>query len=356
MVMASHAQEELQKMNDVYCVILAGGHGERLWPLSTIKKPKQLLTIDGKKTLLEQAIGRVSSLISQDHIWVSTTTYYADLIKKEVGNYIGNVFTEPSLRNTAPAILLTCLELQMLNPNAIVFFAPADSFIPEDDTDLFVSYLKKARDFVVDHDCITLFGVKPTYPATGYGYIEVGTIETSVPISVTSFHEKPSADIAQFYLDSGAMLWNIGIFCGKASVFIAEFKKHAPDIYDSISSYVNGNMQYEDVRSCSIDYAVMEKSDRIFVLPVDFSWCDVGNISIFLDLKNKHTELKDNVIAINANNNVVDVPDKLVTLIGVDDLCVVQENDVLLIAKKDKAEHVKAAVEQLKKSKRNDYL
>jgi mannose-1-phosphate guanylyltransferase len=262
-------------MSDVYFVILAGGSGERLWPLSTQVKPKQLLVAGQQHTLLEQAINRVRSLAPQENIWISTTRQHEKAIRKALGDKIGNILAEPGSRDTGPAILYNCFEIYNKNPEAIVVFLPADPFIPEDDINLFTQSLETAIHFVRHHDHITLLGVKPTYPATGYGYIEYDpTGTTAQPWPIKRFREKPSADVAQQYLEAGTMLWNIGMFCAKATVFMHEFKQEAPEIFDGIFKVSKGEMAYEQVKAESIDYAVMEKSRNISVLPVTFSWCE----------------------------------------------------------------------------------
>ena len=345
---------------NVYFIILAGGSGTRLWPLSRKNKPKQFLSVGTEKTLIDQAIERVSSLVPKENIWISTTKEQEENIIAHVGEKIGQIIVEPGLRNTGPAILLACLELQKQNKKASVIFLPADPFIS--DKDSFVGYVKQAIDFTLSYDHITLLGLTPTYPATGYGYIEFdrlfekpkhGTFE---PFPVIQFHEKPSLETAKAYIKKNNMLWNIGMFCGKVSVFVDEFKKVAPEIYEGVTAYVNGQGGYNNVKSDSIDYAVMEKSDNIFVLPVDFPWCDVGNIEVFLTIQKDAMKLKNNTISVNAKNNLVDVKNKLVALIGVDDLCIVETDDVILVTKRDEAKKVKLVVNQLKKSEKTNYL
>ena len=343
--------------NNIYFVILAGGSGERLWPLSRQNTPKQLLAVGGEQTLLEQAIERVASLAPRNNIWISTTQKHEQKIQEHIGSQVGRILAEPGSRNTGPAILLSCFELYKENPNAIVVFLPADPFIPEKDTVKFVGFLEHAIDFVASHDDITLLGVRPTYPATGYGYIEFDqTSASQAPYSVKHFREKPSADVAQQYIQSNTMLWNIGMFCAKVSVFMEEFKQEAPEIYEGISQYCQGRMPYEQVKSDSIDYAVMEKSKRVSVLPVDFAWCDVGNIEVFLSIKEQYDIKSHDHITVNAKNNLIDVPNKLVALIGIDDVCIVETDQVLLITKRSEAEQVRAVVKQLKQGARKEYL
>lgn len=224
----------------VYAVILAGGSGERLWPLSRKYRPKQLLTVGNQGTLLDQAIERLLPTIPAENIRISTTKRYEKIIHNYVGNRIGTTIIEPSSRNTGPAILLTCMKLYEHDPDAVIIFVPADPFIPKEDNYRFINYVNQALAFSQSHDCITLLGVKPTMPATGYGYIEYIDNETQAPYKVVKFHEKPSLEVARNYMTMRTMLWNIGMFCGKASVFIDEFRYAAPDqsLWSSSSLYM----------------------------------------------------------------------------------------------------------------------
>jgi mannose-1-phosphate guanylyltransferase len=349
---ALNTNKREEKMDHLYCVFLAGGNGERLWPLSRQHKPKQLLPVGENQSLLDQAIERVRTLTNQENIWISTTKQHAPAIDRMVGDHVGNILSEPGARNTGPAILLSCFEIYKKDPQAIVVFLPADPFIPTKDNNKFAQFLEHAIDFVATHDHITLLGVKPTYPATGYGYIEFdqgNNVDNQVPSKVKKFHEKPSLDLAQQYVDSGSMLWNIGVFCAKVSVFLNEFKTHAPEIYAGVSDYLENKISYDDVKSDSIDYAVMEKSKNVSVLPVDFAWCDVGNIEVFLSIKEEYGALsKEKIVQTDSNNNLIDVPNKLVALVGVKNLCIIETDEVLLIANRQDAEKVRAIVKTLK--------
>jgi len=341
----------------VYCVILAGGVGERLWPLSRQSNPKQLLEVHGNKTLLDQAIDRVELLVPRENILISTTQFHQQKMKDLFGNRIGGIIVEPGLRNTGPAILLSCLQLYEKDKDATIVFLPADPFIPQKDNDKFAQFVEHAIDFSNQHSQITLLGVKPTFAATGYGYIEFDSAAIEQPSMVKKFHEKPNRDVAQTYFDSGSMLWNIGIFCAKASVFLDQYKSLAPKMFSEVMDYRAGLMDYNHVQSDSIDYAIMEKSNQVSVLPVDFSWCDVGDIEVFLTIKDNSGSLQNNgIIQTAAKNNLVNVPNKLVALIGVDDLCIVETDEVLLITKREDAQKVRDIVKQIKKDGLNNYL
>lgn len=348
--------EEMNKRN-VYYVIMAGGDGTRLWPLSRQNKPKQLLPIGSDKSLLEQSIDRIAPLTSKEYIWISTTAQHEQNVRAAIGNQVGHIIVEPGSRNTGPAILLSVMEIHAQDPYAIIIFIPADAFIPQRDWKKWRSFLEHAIDYAFHEDKIVLLGVQPTYPATGYGYITYDTCGVNVaPYPVTHFREKPSLEMAERYIDQGNNLWNISIFCAQASIFMQEFQTYAPDMFSGVAAYCQKNVPYQSIIADSIDYAVMEHSKRVVVLPVDISWCDVGNIEVFLSLKQQYNTLDANFIAYDAHNNLVDVPGKLVALVGVDDLCVVEVNDALLITKREDAENVRNIIKLLKQGNYTKHL
>jgi len=341
--------------NNFYFVILAGGNSTRLWPISRQKKPKQLLAIGTKKTLLQQTLDRICNLAPQRNIWISTTKKHESNIKKHIGSHVGKIIVEPGLRNTAPAILLACMELKKIDNNASVIFLPSDHFISNKKK--FVQCLQQAINLTLSNNRITLLGLKPTYPATGYGYIEFDNISRkTAPFPVKKFHEKPSFKLAKNYIAKNTMLWNIGIFCGKVQVFIQEFKTLAPEIYSGIKKYLAGQLDYNNVKSESIDYAIIEKNNNISVLPIDCPWCDVGNIEVFLTIQKEHNQLASEVCEVESKNNLVSVKNKLVALIGVDDLCIVETDYALLIIKKSQSEKVKNIVQQINFLNKKRYL
>jgi mannose-1-phosphate guanylyltransferase len=338
---------------------MAGGDGHRMWPLSRQSRPKQLLTLGTDQTLVEQALERALLLAPKSNIWVGTTAQHAQALKSNIGNRVGRFIIEPGLRNTAPAILLNCLELQDHDPEAMAIFFPADAFIPQRDSKKFAAFIEFAVDYAFEHDEIVLLGVEPTYPATGYGYIEYDkqtARRATAPYPVTRFREKPSYEVAQQFLEDGNKLWNVSIFCAKVSTFIREFAAAAPAIYNAVCAYRRGEIPYDAIPADSIDYAVIERSEHIAVLPVDFSWCDVGNLEVYLSLKQNYNTLDANYIAIASQNNLIDVPGKLVALVGVDNLCVVEVDDALLIVNRSATEDVRGIVKLLKQRKNTHYL
>lgn len=335
-------------------VILCGGSGERLWPLSRHNRPKQLIPFIDGKTLLEQTIERIQPLVSSsDVLGLVTTEEYQELIEKTVGSTVGKIWAEPVARNTAPAILLAAYDIAQRNPDQVIAFLPADHFIP--DAAAFNDALLHALELVSLHDVIATLGVKPTRPATGYGYIQAApTINRWSPVS--AFHEKPTAEQAAAYCASGSLYWNIGIYVGKASAFCAEAEVHAPDLFAGIKAYVAGRGSYDQLHSISFDYAIAEKSDRLVLYPCDFAWNDIGNLAVFLELTAAYTNNASPVINCLGEGNVAYAGKKTVAVIGVSDLCIIETDDVTLVVKKSDAEKVKTMVHQLKQEKRETIL
>jgi mannose-1-phosphate guanylyltransferase/mannose-6-phosphate isomerase len=336
----------------IYALILAGGSGERLWPLSRYHKPKQLLVLEEEKSLLEATVERVSTLMAREHIWVSTTKQHIPEVTALVRDKVGMVASESAARNTAAAVLLHCFSLYALDPDAVVMITPADHYIPQHD--LFVESALHAYDSAEEQKKMILFGAQPTYPSVAYGYIEYIAVP-SFPYDIKKFHEKPTHEVAQAYLAHPTMLWNMGIIFASVAVLLEEFNKHAPDIVAAVKAHWLEDAPFEQVPSRSIDYAVLEKSDCMAVLPVTFAWHDVGNLATFLALR-KRVAKKPLVVAIDSSNYLIDATAPVVALVGVENICVVQTDDVLLIAHRDKTEKVKLVLDTLRHNNSDEYL
>ncbi len=342
--------------NDPVCsIILAGGSGERLWPLSRQHRPKQFLSIDHEKSLLEATIDRMQQFISPERTWIVCAQNHVEHITHLAEEQIANVVVEPVGRNTAPAVYLVCRMLEALYPHSdpIVFIAPSDHYIPNIAT--FSAFASHAIDVAAFEDKIVLLGVRPAYPATSYGYIEYKNQQT-FPHAVNTFHEKPTLEVAQEYLAQGNFLWNAGMVCARVSVLLGEFAHHAPDVVSTIDAYAQEAKPYELAPSISLDHAILEKSSKLAVFPVDFIWSDVGSLDTFVSLREQYAAPRTSVIPVDAKNNVVDVEHKLVALVGVDDLCIVERDGILLVAKRDETEKIKTVLETLKQNNASEYL
>lgn len=341
----NHDNESVQFVNSsVKFVILCGGSGTRLWPLSRKYRPKQLLPFLNNKSLLEETIDRILPL-AQDkkNIGIITTQEQLALIPNKIFNKIGFTLQEPIGKNTGPAILYGSLEVAKSDPHSVVVFLPADHFIPN--TKKYCSYLNKAISHATEQNKIVTLGLMPTYPATGYGYIQADSknITAGQSYPVKNFKEKPDKKRAQKYMNNGDMFWNLGMFVSKSSVLIKEFETHAPEIYSCVNKFVKTKTEYKLSPAISIDYAVMEKSKNITIIPCDFEWNDVGNLDVFISIQQKYEKTKTEIINVESKNNIVKTSKKIVSFIGLDNICVIEDGDVLVIAKRDEIEKVKEA-------------
>ena len=343
-------------MNNVYLIILCGGFGERLWPITRRDKPKPFVPFINDKSLIEQTLDRIKNLnLDKQNIGIVINKDQKAHIESTIGDNIGFIIEEKESRNTAPAVLLAALNIYKKDPNAVVVFLPADSFIVEDDK--YVAVLSIAIKYAQKNNKILTVGVMPTKASTSYGYIQAKnlfekTIQANCVYEVEKFHEKPDIKIAESYLKNSLMLWNISVFVSNVNFLINEFKIYAPTIYYQMLDYLAGKISYLDIESKSIDFAVIEKSKNIAVIPADFTWCDVGNVDIFLDLQSKLSKENINIINISANNNLASLTNKnkIVAFVGVSDLCLVDTQDVLLIVKKNEVEKIKELLSVIKKS------
>lgn len=348
-------------MSSLYAVILAGGSGTRFWPLSRQEYPKQLLKIIGKDSLLEGTIARVGNIIPPENVFIVTTTAQVDAMRNI--NIAGaNVIVEPASRNTAPAIAIAAVRLLSLNPDSIMLVLPADHFIR--DQKAFEEALRASADIARDGYLVTL-GIKPSRPETGYGYIKAGfKVQGSKDgldaYTVERFVEKPDTETARRYVDDGNYFWNSGIFCFRAMDIIDEIKNYQPEVYSAIveaSSFEHSNVSpltahvYEKLPSISIDYAVMERTERAVVIPVDMGWSDVGSWSALDEVMEKDDAgniLRGNVIELDCRNSTIVGNERVIATIGLEGVIVADTPDAVLICPKDRCQDVKMIVDRLK--------
>lgn len=332
-------------------IILCGGNGTRLWPISRTLLPKQFVKLFNNKSLFQLTVERNSKICKSQFVVSNTEQYFLAVDQLSEINKINNKYLlEPIGRNTAPAIALACMELDY---DEIVLVTPSDHLIKNEKE--YEEVLLKAKEFACENFLVT-FGITPTFAETGFGYIE--SINT---YDVKAFHEKPDLQTAISYLNAGNFYWNSGIFMFKAGVFLDELKKHSLNIYEtSLIAFEKATkeeiirVKHEDMIAIpedSIDYAVMEKSNIVKVVASNIDWSDLGSFDALSDEYEKDergNSIDDNIIAINSNNNFVYTTDRMVTLTDINDLIVVDTPDALLITKKGSSQKIKEIVKELK--------
>jgi mannose-1-phosphate guanylyltransferase len=363
----------------IHAVILAGGRGTRFWPRSRTRTPKQLLNIVGQDTMLEQTVARLSSLIPPNRIWTVTNAEQAVAVKKQVPAAARKrVLTEPIGRNTAAAIALAALHVRhAAKGDALMAVLPADHFIAQPDK--YRKIVSAALDLAREPGRMIVLGIPPTRPDTGFGYVErfgdaLGP--SGFPaFAVRRFTEKPAFDLAKQYVASGNFQWNAGMFFWRASTFLENLKCFLPKTYEALESLDDsiGKKTYErrlraiypKLENISVDYAILENatrqesSPRVFVIPADVGWSDIGSWAAVYELLAKQSG--DNVLAghglaLDATGNFLYSPTKFVAAIGIRDLIVVETPDALLIVPRERAQEVAKIVKSLEERKLNKLL
>lgn len=353
----------------VYAVIMAGGSGTRFWPQSTKALPKQFLNLFGEGTMIQNTANRIESLIPQEQIIVVTNDSYVDIVREQLPKVpVENIVGEPVAKNTAPCVAIAAELLRKKDPEAVMVVLPADHHITEPEA--FIKILSTAIEKAKEGEALVTIGIKPSRPETGFGYIHAESSSKESFLGntvhpVKAFTEKPDELTAMRFVESGDYFWNSGMFIWKASTVLGEIKSQLPEMYEELeksseelyspSHNAAVNDFYHACESISIDYGIMEGAKAVFVVPGEFGWNDVGSWTAVFDLAEKNSS-SNSVQTLNAtfadatNNLVVSRGEKMISLVGVENLAVVETDDAILICNLDKAQLVKDIVEQLKGS------
>lgn len=342
---------------------MAGGVGSRFWPVSTQHFPKQFHDMLGTgETLIQKTFNRLARLIPSENIFILTNERYNDLVFEQLpGVTKRQVVLEPAMRNTAPCILYASLKIQKENKDAVMIVAPSDHWIEDEDT--FSENVKTAFDFCESNDALMTLGITPTFPNTGYGYIEYDKTPTNEIKSVNQFREKPDYETAKTFLDQGNFLWNAGIFMWSVKTVINTFKSNQPELFELFESGFNVyNTEFEDdfirdnygkAENISVDYAIMEKSGNVYVIPATFDWNDLGTWGSLYDKldkdKNANAVVNSKVLLEDSNGNMIrSKKDKIVVVDGLNDYIIVDKDEVLLIFPKEKEQDIKKVLQNVK--------
>lgn len=348
-------------------LIMAGGVGTRFWPLSRESNPKQFLNILSDRSMIQMTVDRLTSKIKIEDIFIVTAAYQVELTKQHLPALPEeNIIIEPFGMNTAPCIALSASYLaRKYDKSESMIVLPADHLIALKDD--FLASLEVGEESAKLDNLVT-FGIKPNYPATGYGYIEAGEKIDDRRFSVKQFKEKPDLETAQQFLEAGNFFWNSGMFMWQIETILNSYQNYLPKVtsilkeinkkWDELGLSADFSEEYAKMPKLPVDIGIMEQAEKRVVIPVDYGWSDVGSWKALYDISKKDENgnvLKCDSEIIDSKNNYINT-DKFVSLIGVENLIVVESEDALLIADKSKSEDVKKIVEKLKKETKEELL
>ncbi len=350
---------------DFFAVIMAGGVGSRFWPLSREKTPKQFLPIISEKSMIEETVQRLTPLFHESKILTISNAAQAQTIRDLLPNlFEDNILIEPQGKNTAPSLLLATASIYLDNPSAVVAVLPADHLITDRET--FLKKLTAGAQLASQSSELITFGIPPTLPATGYGYIQFSQDDPTSVLNenfypVQKFKEKPDYEQAVHFLKEGNYFWNSGMFLWQAKTFAQKLELHSPSMYTYWLNILEALKEkdrdgiseiFAEIPSISIDYALMEKASGVRMCKGNFGWSDVGSWSALSEIWEKDDQAnahRGQHLSINSHNCIVYNPDKFTALVGVQDIVVVNTGDALLVCHKDSDQKVKELVDTLKK-------
>lgn len=361
-------------MKNTYCVIMAGGIGSRFWPMSRTSFPKQFHDILGTgSTLIQQTFDRFTQICPPENIFVVTSDIYKTLVMEQLnGIKEENILLEPSRRNTAPCIAYANHRIKQENPDAVMIVAPSDHLVLKEAA--FNATIENAISQARNSGNLVTLGIKPSRPDTGYGYIQFEDdphAEAPNVMKVKTFTEKPNLELAREFIKSGDFYWNSGIFIWTVEAIMLAFEDHLPEINNSFKDIASTFKTADEAKSIaevyatcesiSIDYGVLEKAMNVNVVLSDFGWSDLGTWGSLYAQIQKDSEnnavVGNNVLLSKSSGNMISVPDdKLVVLQGLDDFILVDTEDVLLLCPKEEEQKIKQIVNDLKVSKKENYV
>ncbi len=353
-----------------YAILMAGGVGSRFWPMSTSEYPKQFHDMLGTgDTLIQKTFHRLSNFVPKENIFILTNERYNDLVFEQLPEVTKRqVVLEPAMRNTAPCILFASLKIQKENPDALMIVAPSDHWI--EDESAFTENVQQAFNFCAKNDALMTLGIKPTYPNTGYGYVEYDMASKEAIKPVNQFREKPDYNTAKSFLAQGNFLWNAGIFMWSVSSVIRAFQNNQPELYHLFEKGVAAyNTEIEDdfikenyakSENISVDYALMEKSTNVYVIPATFDWNDLGTWGSLYDKLDKDDHqnaiVNARTLTKDASGNMIRTKaDKIVVVDGLKDYIIVDKDEVLLIFPKEKEQDIKSVLQEVKQKFGENY-
>ena len=367
----------MSALDHTYAVILAGGGGTRLWPKSRKKNPKQFLKLVGKHTMMQVTANRISKFIPWDRFIVVTNKLYEKDVKDQLPELpVENIIAEPEKRDTALAMLVGSLYAKSKDPEAIVVNAASDHTLTNEKE--YIRVMKAAINAAASGEYLVTVGITPTFSSTGFGYIKIGEdlkkLNRGLSLfKVDSFTEKPNKATARAFISTRKYFWNANMYVWSVKAICEAFDKFMPKMYQLSKSLADKSPKefhrllpeiYKKAESISIDYAISEKANNLVLIPGDFGWNDVGNWRVVYDLGTK--DLAGNVVvsegkkahalSIQAHNNLLHTNNRLIAVFGVDDLVVIDTEEILMIAPKDRVQEIKELVNRLKEEGRKEYL